>query len=120
MADRFSSLRLEIARCLRGGRSRATRYAGLVRRRAVRLARSESARGVAVAATARVLGLRPRTLRLWMGSQQRTRLRRVEVTGGPVTAPADREISPTLVTPQGYRVEGLDLGALVRLLRELR
>jgi transposase-like protein len=120
MADRFSSLRLEIARCLRGGRSRATRYSGAVRRRAVRLTRSESARGVAVAATARALGLRPRTLRLWMGRPARIRLRRVEVTPTSPRPPVERETAPTLVTPQGYRVEGLELSSLVRLLRELR
>ena len=120
MADRFSSLRLQIARSLRGGRSRATRYSPTTRRRAVRLARAESARGIAVAATARALGLRPRTLGLWLRNDRGSRLRRVEVIEAPTPQPLDPEVRASVVTPQGYRVEGLDLGTLVRLLQELR
>jgi hypothetical protein len=119
MADQFSSLRATIGRSLRGGRSRATRYPASVRRRAVVVARAESARGVAVAETARALGLRSRTLELWLRGT-RARLRRVEVAEVSPGAPAEREVRATLVTPQGYRVEGLDLGSLARLLRELR
>lgn len=120
MADKFSRVRLQIARSLRGGRSRATRYSGSVRRRAVALVREELARGVALAATARALGLRPRTLGLWLRSHPRMRLRRVEVAESSQGVPAEREVGATLVTPQGYRVEGLDIASLVRLLGELR
>jgi transposase-like protein len=118
MADQFSSLRLQIARSLRGGRRRATRYPATARREAVRLARAEKARGIAVAATARALGLRPRTLGLWLRSWPR--LRRVEVTAALPEPRVEPEARGTLVTPQGYRVEGLDLAALVRLLEALR
>jgi hypothetical protein len=120
MADRFSRIRWEVARSLRSGRSRATRYPASVRRRAVVLARAENARGVPLAATARALGLRPRTLGLWLRSASRPRLRRVEVTEASPGTPAERGVGPTLFTPQGCRVEGLDLASLVRLLRELR
>ena len=120
MADRFSSLRLQIARSLRGDRSRATRYPATTRREAVRLARAESARGVAVAATARALGLRPRTLGLWLRSHRGPQLRRVEVIEASSPQPVEPEARASVVTPQGYRVEGLDLAALVRLLQELR
>ncbi len=120
MADRFTSLRLQVARSLRGGRSRATRYPVTARREAVRLARTESARGIAVAATARALGLRPRTLGLWLRSHRRPRLRRVEVVEASSRQPINSEARVSVVTPQGYRVEGLDLSSLVRLLQELR
>ncbi|MCI0410553.1 MAG: hypothetical protein L0191_18670 [Acidobacteria bacterium] len=83
------------------------------------VAREEGARGVAVAATARALGLRPRTLGLWLKHDRRPRLRRVEVTASPEVR-VEQKTRGTLFTPQGYRVEGLEHAALVRLLRELR
>jgi hypothetical protein len=44
----------------------------------------------------------------------------VEVIEASFPRPVDPEVRASVVSPQGYRVEGLDLAALVRLLRELR
>ncbi|MGH7346949.1 MAG: hypothetical protein ACREK4_18720 [Candidatus Rokuibacteriota bacterium] len=71
-------------------------------------------------ALARELGLRPRALRLWLQElRSKPRLRRVAVGAGPeVAAPGPN--TAVLVTPQGFRVEGLGFEALVTLLRGLR
>jgi transposase-like protein len=93
----------------------AIRYPPGLRRRAVAIARKRHEAGVAVAATARELGVRPQTLRLWLQSPERPRLRRVAIATPPAVA-ADR---PVLITPHGFRVEGLDATGLVALLRAL-
>ncbi len=97
----------------------AIRYTPDLRRRAVEIAKRRRRAGVAVAAIARDLGLRPDALRLWLQApRSRPRLRRVAVTATP------EPVAPTfglsaLVTPQGVRVDGLDLKMLVTLLRGL-
>ena len=93
----------------------AIRYSPALRRRAVGIARKRRAAGVAVAAVARELGVRPRALRLWLQTPTRPRLRRVAIATTPVAA-VDR---PVLITPQGFRVEGLGAAGLVALLRVL-
>ena len=93
----------------------AIRYTPALRRRAVAIARKRRGAGVAVAAVARELGVRPRALRLWLQSPTRPRLRCVAIAKAPV-AVADR---PVLITPQGFRVEGLGAADLVALLRAL-
>ena len=93
----------------------AIRYTPALRNRAVVIARKRREAGVAVAAVARELGVRPRALRLWLQSPARPRLRRVAIATLPVAA-VDR---PVLITPQGFRVEGLSAGGLVALLRAL-
>lgn len=73
-----------------------------------------------MATTARELGLRSRALRLWLQEPRtRPRLRRVALETVPLrTMPISGP--PVLVTPQGFRVEGLDVAGLVTLLRGLR
>jgi transposase-like protein len=73
--------------------------------------------GVSVAAIARELGLRPRLLRLWLKAPRvKPRLRRVTLEN---TSPSPATVTPTLVTPHGFRIEGLDVAGLVTLLRGL-
>ena len=93
----------------------AIRYTPALRRRAVVIARKRRGAGVAIAVVARELGVRPRALRLWLQTPARPRLRRVAIAAAPVAA-VDR---PVLITPQGFRVEGLDAADLVALLRAL-
>ena len=93
----------------------AIRYTPRLRRRAVAIARKRREAGVAVAAVARELGVRPQALRLWLQSPERPRLRRVTIAATPVAA-VDH---PVLITPQGFRVEGLGAAGLVALLRAL-
>jgi transposase-like protein len=97
----------------------AIRYTPILRRRAVGIARRRCRAGVAVAAIARDLGLRPEALRLWLQEPRtRPRLRRVAVAAMPPSTTLVTGLS-VLVTPQGVRVDGLDLAAVVTLLRGL-
>jgi hypothetical protein len=77
-------------------------------------AQGSSVRGVAVA-----LGVSHATLYRWMARKKRVPVRKVEIVQ---SEPARREGSSSLVlvTPQGYRVEGLALGEVARLLETLR
>ena len=113
------TFRHDAARHLGDRTGTAIRYTPDLRRRAVGIARRRRRAGVAVAAIARNLGLRPDALRLWLQSpRSRPRLRRVAVTAPPVPAAPTSGLS-VLVTPQGVRVDGLDLATLVALLRGL-
>ena len=95
----------------------AIRYSPALRGEAVAFAQRSS--GIPVAAIARELGLRPRVLRLWLQEPRtKPRLRRVAFEAAP-TASAPSPGPPVLVTPNGFRVEGLDVTSLVTLLRGL-
>ena len=97
----------------------AIRYSPALRGQAVAFAQRRRPFGISVAAMARELGLRPRVLRLWLQEPRtKPRLRRVAVeAAAAVSAPSSGP--PVLVTPQGFRVEGLDVTSLVTLLRGL-
>ena len=113
------TFRQDAARHLGDRTGTAIRYTPELRRRAVGIARRRGRAGVAVAAIARDLGLRPRALRLWLQApRSRPRLRRVAVSAAPEPAAPTSGLS-ALVTPHGVRVEGLDLATLVALLRGL-
>ena len=107
--------RRDAARQLGDRTGTAIRYTPALRRRAVMIARKRRDNGMAVAAIARELGVRPRALRLWLQTPVRPRLRRVAIATAPVTA-VDR---PVLITPQGFRVEGLDPRDVAAVLRSL-
>jgi len=97
----------------------AIRYTPGLRRRAVGIAQRRRRAGVAVATIARDLGLRPDALRLWLQApRSRPHLRRVAVSATSETVAATSGLS-VLVTPQGVRVDGLDLTALVAFVRGL-
>jgi transposase-like protein len=87
------------------------------RAEALEVARDLQSQGVAVARIARDLGVRPKTLALWLREKGRGRMRRVIVGPGPVAEKPP--VQPVLLTPHGVRVEGLDLDAVIHLLRSL-
>lgn len=98
-------------------RGTAIRYTAALRQRALVFTERRQRSCVPVAAIARELGVRPRLLRLWLKEPQvKPRLRRVtlENASAPVAT-----MTPTLVTPHGFRVEGLDVAGLITLLRGL-
>jgi transposase-like protein len=97
----------------------AIRYSPALRGQAVAFAQRRGRSGIPVAAMARELGLRPRVLRLWLQEPRtKPRLRRVALEAAPA-ASAPSPGPPVLVTPHGFRVEGLDVTSLVTLLRGL-
>ena len=86
-------------------------------------ARAARARGVAWGAIARAIGVSMTGLKRWFAALPPVRrgapvLRRVRVTATPDSqASVNRALC--VVSPQGYRVEGLDIAAAAVLLRAL-
>lgn len=98
------------------GRSRAgRRYSAELRHLAVSYLEKCLQRGETRGSAARKLGVSELTLKRWQTEGKRNgRLRQVEVI--------DRKSSDdmVLVTPEGYRVEGLSEPGVIRLLGQLR
>ena len=96
----------------------ATRYPAEVRRQAVAFTCLRLEAGKSLKSIARGLGLRPQLLHYWHSKFSRARFRPVKV--GRATAAGPRESARlVLVTPRGFRVDGLDVNSLAVLLRAL-
>ena len=92
------------------------RYPLPLRREILSFARRRRAAGDRLKAIARDLGLPWQTLHRWLEASPRRRFRPVAVLAAPPAAPC----SPvSVVTPQGFRVEGLDLESAADLLKRL-
>lgn len=108
-------LRRELGGIERGA---GRRYPDELKARIVAWARRELARGATVNATARAIALHPRTLEAWTESapaQASTTLIPVEVVASPAA-----NVLVAVVSPSGYRLEGLTLEDAVRVLARLR
>ena len=117
MDDQVRQLRVRVRAHQRGQPATAVRYPASLREEIVAVVREAHARGVAVRRLARDIGLPAWTLTLWLRRPARRRFRRVALT---TAAPAVAGPPPlVLMTPQGLRVEGLDLAGLVTVLRTL-
>lgn len=119
MNEGVGRLRSQVARFTHGRPPTAVRYPAAFRVEVLALAGRRRAQGVGVARIARELGLSPQTLALWLRPRRPRLLRAVDVTPDPAPALARAVPGPVLITPQGVRIEGLDLPALVTLLRAL-
>lgn len=111
MTTRLEEVRLAVAAL--GLRARTTRVPDEVRRKIAPYVRAQRARGRSWEAIAREVGFSKSGLQRWTGKGPR--LRRVRVVAHRAVAPE----RVSLVSPQGYRIEGLSLeqalGALARL-----
>jgi transposase-like protein len=117
MQDAIRRLRFQARSAARGKASTAVRYSAEFRVEALEVARQLQSQGVAVARIARDLGVRPKTLALWLHRKEHARMRPVIVAPPPAT---DAEPTrPVVVTAHGLRIEGLDFDAVVRILRSL-
>ena len=93
-------------------------YPSRVRAQVTALAASELASGHSVSSTARRLGLAASTLARWLDAEPDATPGFVPVVLPEVQAPSHS--SPiSVVTPAGFRVEGLDLDGVVAMLRRL-
>jgi hypothetical protein len=114
-------LRFTIRRCARGKHPNAVRYPAPVRDAVVALARARLGQGQSLARVARGVGLSFPTLTTWLTRPAAPALRPVTLT--PAPGPVSPSASPAtivLVTPEGFRIEGLDSATLVAVLRSLR
>jgi len=119
MLDPTRRLRLQVRRFENRRRPTGTRYSAGFRAEVVTLARARIADGLALARIARDLGLRPKTVTLWLRRVPVPKLRAVRVDRDPRPAPVASELRPVVVTPNGVRIEGLDLDGVVRVARSL-
>ena len=120
MPDPTRRLRSQVRRVENRRKPTGTRYSAGFRAEVVTLARARIAEGVAIARIARDLGLRPKTVTLWLRLVPVPKLRAVRVDSDPRPAPAvASELRPVVVTPSGVRIEGLDLDGVVRVVRSL-
>lgn len=100
---------------------RGLRYAPALRERVVVFAEEQRAQGESLQTVARKLGVPVRTLRRWHRARRSRRLWPVEVSSSPsgCAAPGERSGRYVLVSPSGFRVEGLGLEEIERLVRKL-
>ena len=118
MNDRVAKLQLLI-RALRRGRSASqVRYPEDLRAEITAVTRAAKAAGRSVYSLAREMGVSAPTLIEWSRRPVHGTLRQVAVAPSSVPAMASTP-SPVLVTPHGFRVEGLDVAGLVTVLRSL-
>jgi hypothetical protein len=108
----------DLRRLLHQHRPRRARdgYPAAVRRRVAEVARGLVADGWTTHRVAGRLGLAATTLARWLGDDDSDRAAFVPVV---VRAEAPAALRPVLVTPGGYRVEGLDVEQLAALLPRL-
>ena len=118
MTSRVVSLRTAVANLCKGRPARAVRFPHDLRDEITALALQRRARGESLKSTAARLGLRVQTLYTWQRKRRAVALRRIRVVA-PAPPPATAPGQPVLVTPQGFRVEGLGPGQLAELLRAL-
>jgi transposase-like protein len=118
MEKRVQRLRREVSRVARGTPVRSRRYPERLRQEAVAVLEHRQKRGEGLRSTARLLGLTAETLRYWCRQQRNGGLRPVQVAA-EAPRPAEDPSRLILVTPGGYRVEGLALAQVVELVRVL-
>lgn len=119
MLDSAVRLRSQARQFTNRRKPTGTRFSAAFRAEVVAYARSQVRAGVAVSRIARDVGLRPKTLTLWMRRLPASTLRAVRVERDPRPAPLVSETRPVVVTSGGLRIEGLDVEGIVRLMRLL-
>jgi hypothetical protein len=119
MSHAIREIRRQIQIHRRTRAARTVPYPGPVREAILRLVRERTDAGLSVRSTAEEIGLRAQTLYKWVAYESGTRLRPVAVTGSAEASSELAGIGVVLITPQGYRVEGLNPAALIVLLRGL-
>jgi len=118
MNEAIRRLRSDARQLAHGKVPTAIRYPAPFRAEVVAVTRTQVEHGASVHRVASALGLPARSLTRWLQQSAPPVLRPVTVRPDPMpmAAPA---AGPVLVTPQGLRIEGLDLDTLIAVLRLL-
>jgi hypothetical protein len=119
MNDRVRTIRAEISRLRHGRLPTAVRYPSVIRQHVTAIARRRRAGGANVPAIAREFGVAPWTLALWLRNPSAAVVRAVDVVPDAPRSSGAPVAGPVLITPEGFRVEGLDRDTLVAVLRAL-
>ena len=117
MDESIRRLRSQVSRFTQGRPRTGVRYSLAFRAEVAAVARRRVSQGVGLRQTAREIGVAPWTLALWVRQDGQPVLRAVTVV--PDTEATAAPPQPVLVTPSGFRVEGLDTAMLVTMLRAL-
>jgi hypothetical protein len=117
-ATETDRLRIALNR-LRRGPGRRTRYPISIRHEVAIHARRRLASGEPLTSIARSLGLALASLQRWAGTAGASPLRRVRFSETPQGGPGRTAAGGVLITPGGYRIEGLEVEQLAALLRSL-
>ncbi len=99
-----------------GDRGRTTRIPRAVREQVLRYAAGERAKGKSWSAIGEKVGVSATALQRWTATNSQ---RRAAVPVTVVAEPAPVARSVTLISPSGYRVEGLRIEQALQVLREL-
>ena len=113
--DRGRRLRRRVAAL--GVRRRGARVPARLRAEITAYAREQRTAGVPVRAIARETGVSTESVRRWLAGPGR--LRRPMMSAVAVTIGPHVPGSVVLVSPSGYRVEGLDVSGVAAVLRQL-
>lgn len=119
MDDRARRFRTAALRYHRGKAGRGMRYPKELHQEAVSYANARQRQGDSLRAISRDLGVKPVTLYRWLQRSQTPALHRVEILPMDLSPPVVPSAGVTVTTPTGIRIEGLDLEALIALLRRL-
>lgn len=114
MDEEFEVLRRQLARCRGGSSGRGTRYPRRLRTKVAQVAREALAGGSPLSETSRRLGVAAGSVERWLAEEPLRAFRPVEVA-----ATASRRWGLTLVSPSGYRIEGLEPAEVEELLARL-
>jgi hypothetical protein len=118
--SQIGRLRAALERGRSGSVGPRSRYPRSLRLRVATHARERLARGESLCRVAESLGLALATLQRWTAAPAAARLRSVRHRETSAEREATAQVArPVLVTPRGFRVEGLDVELLLGLLRHL-
>ena len=118
MNESIEKLQREARGLAHGKAPRAIRYPTAFRTAAVGVAREHVRRGHALDRVARAIGVTAPTLTRWLRATRLPTLRPVAIIA-PETRESASASTIVLTTPHGIRVDGLDAGTLVAVLRAL-
>ena len=118
MNDRIAKLQLRVRALHRGHAASQVRYPDELRAEIIAVARADRIAGRSLYRLARQIGVSAPTLMEWLRRPVHGQLRQVALDPAPVTTTMSTR-NPVLVTPHGFRIEGLDLVGLVTVLRGL-
>jgi len=106
----LQELRRELSKHERGA---GRRYPAALKQRAAEYAKQHHANGASIIAIASELGMRTETVRRWCNGGGTTALVPVEVIVSPAIA------TVAIVSPSGFRIEGLELHDAIAALRAI-
>lgn len=117
MNEKIEAFREEVLQW-RGTRRKGARpYTAEMKAKALQLAKDLQAQGLAMDVVAKRIGICAATLYLWRSSSRKSRMVPVKVV-----RPEPQMVAPTcfaLVSPRGYRLEGVPVKLAMAMLQEL-